>query len=130
MRATILCVLLLAACADKVPYDYEVAWICLSPEGCERTVELRLLDRLNITDDSFYFLSSRDQSFFARGQRVRSDALPAGCFWMYSLAFFGDELEPSRTCTTSDGFDLELSILNRNPATHSQWLVEIRELWW
>jgi hypothetical protein len=128
MKATILCVLLLSACADKVPYDYGLTWVCMSPDGCERTEELRLIDRLNINGDGFYFASSRDESFFSGAQRVGSDSLPAGCFWLYSLTLFGDELEPSKCCSTSSGFELELSIPNPNPATHSQWLVEIREL--
>lgn len=128
MKAAILCVLLLSACADEIPYDYGVTWICLSPEGCVRADELRLIDRLNINGDGFYFTSSRDESFSTAAQRVRSDSLPAGCFWLYSLAPFGDELEPQKACNTSGGFDLELSIPNPDPATHSQWLVKIRDL--
>jgi hypothetical protein len=129
VKARILCVLLLSACTDSdVGYDYALTWVCLSPEGCERAEEVKLVDRLNINGDRFYFASTRDQSFSEGAQRVSEGALPDGCFWMYSFSLFGHELEPSQFCRTSAGFELELSIPNRNPATHSQWLVEVREL--
>ena len=130
MRIPILGLLLLSACSDGVIYDYDytLSWECRSSEGCERTEELRLIDRISSQGDAFLFLSSRDASFNASAQRVRSDMLPAGCFWLYSVALDGNELEPSKACNTSGGFDLELSIPNRNPIAHSQWLVQAREL--
>jgi hypothetical protein len=120
--------LLLSACSDGTSYDYGLRWTCRSSEGCERAEELKLIDRLNVLGDGFFFGSSRDEAFHSSAQRVRSDSLPAGCFWLYSLALDADELEPSKACNASGGYDLELSIPNRNPATHSQWLVEAREL--
>lgn len=128
MKGTVLCLLLLSACGDGASYDYTVSWTCRSSEGCERTEDLEAIDRLDITDNWFFFVSSRDPSFKAIAQRVRSDSLPAECFWLYGMALFGEELEPIKTCNVSGGFDLELSIPNRNPATHSLWLVEVREL--
>jgi hypothetical protein len=134
MKARILCslLLLLPACSDSLAssYDYGVRWICRSAEGCERAEELMLIDRMHVTGDRFYFGSTRDAAFDATAQRVPSDSLPAGCFWLYSLAISGNELEPSKACHVSGGYDLELSIPNRNPATHSQWLVETRERGW
>jgi len=128
VKARILCLLLLSACADKVPYDYGLTWVCLSPEGCERTEELMLIDRLNVQDDFFYFLSTVDEHYSEGGQRLGSESLPAGCWWLYGVSLFGQELERSKLCSVSGGYDLELSIPNRNPATPSQWLVKAREL--
>jgi hypothetical protein len=128
MRAGILCVLLLSACEDKINYDYGLTWVCLSPEGCERAEELRLFDRLDVNGDSFFFQGTSDGSIFQVAQRFGSESLPAGCWWLYGFSVFGQELEPSRLCSVSGGFDLELSIPNRNPATHSPWLVQAREL--
>jgi hypothetical protein len=128
MKARILCLLLLSACSDGIVYDYSLTWTCRSPEGCERTEELRFYDRLIVNGDTFFFASSRNEALIARAQRFGSDPLPAGCFWLYSLALFGDESEPSKVCNTSGGFDMEISIPNRNPATHSQWLAKAREL--
>jgi hypothetical protein len=128
MRAGILCLLLLSACDDKVPYDYGLTWVCLSPEGCERAEALRLFNRLNTYGDSFFFLGTRDESIYERAQRFGSESLPAGCWWLYGFSAFGRELEPAKACDVSGGFDLELSIPNRNPSTYSQWLVEAREL--
>jgi hypothetical protein len=131
MKARLLCFLLLSACSDGLfSYDYGVRWTCRSAEGCERAAELMLIDRANIPGDFFFFGSSRDTNFDAIAQRVRSDALPAGCFWLYSLALGGDELEPAKGCSAPDGYDLEISIPKRNPATHSEWLVEVREFGW
>lgn len=130
MKARILCLLLFSACSDGVAYEYSLTWTCLSPEGCERTEELRFYDRLNITGDTFFFASSRDEPYFRTAQRFGSDSLPAGCFWLYSLSLFGDELEPSKACSTAGGFDMEISIPNRDLATHSQWLARARELGW
>lgn len=128
MRAAILCLSLLAACADKVPYDYELTWKCLSPEGCERAEQLMLFDRLNRNGDSLVFLNAGDSSIDEVAQRVDSDSLPFGCWLLYGFSLFGRDMEPARSCDTVDGFDIELSIPNRNPSTYSQWLVEARVL--
>ena len=58
MKARILCVLLLAACSDDISFDYSLTWTCLSAEGCERTEEVKLHDRLNISADTFFFGAS------------------------------------------------------------------------
>jgi hypothetical protein len=131
MKAGILCVLLLAACSDDgITYDYSVTWTCLSAEGCERLDELGLYDRLNILDDTFVFASSRREGYLVSAQRFGSESLPAGCFWLYGLALFGDESEPAKVCRVSGGLDMEIAIPDRNPATHSLWLARARELGW
>jgi hypothetical protein len=122
--------LLLPACmpdpADQ--YDYTLAWSCRSPAGCERTEEVKLIDRLNVTGDSFRFESSRAWKFNQPAQRVASDSLPPGCALLRALSLFGHELEPSKICEVADGFDLELSIPNADLATSSVWLVQARWL--
>lgn len=128
MKAGLLCLLLLSACADKVPYDYGLTWVCRSSESCERTDEVKLIDRLSVRDDFFYFASSQDENYHESAQRFDSESLPSGCWWLYGLLMFGQELEPSKVCGTSDGFDLEISIPNRDAVTHSEWRVEAREL--
>lgn len=128
MKAGILCLLLLPACADKVPYDYGLTWVCLTAEGCERTDEVNVIDRLNVRDVFFYFASSQDENYHEAAQQFDSESLPEGCWWLYGLLIFGQELEPSKVCSISGGFDLELSILNRDALTHSQWRVEARDL--
>ena len=122
--------LLLTACSDDVAFDYSLTWTCLSAEGCERTEEVKLHDRLNVTGDTFFFATSRDQLYFSTAQRFGSESLPAGCFWLYSLALFGDESEPAKACNVSGGFDMEIAIPDRNPATSSLWLARARELGW
>lgn len=130
MKARMLCVLLLPACAYfDARYDYSLTWVCRSPEGCERTAEAALINRLStFEDDALAFESTRYEPFFESAQRVASDSLPDGCYFLHGLSLFGHELEPSKLCKTSGGFELELSIPNRNPTTHSEWLVEAREL--
>jgi hypothetical protein len=121
--------LLLSACTDSgIVYDYALNWVCISPGTCERTEEVMLIDRLNTTGDTFFFNSTRNEPYFESAQRVVSDAVPAGCYLLYGFTLFGHELEPSNLCRTSGGFELELSIPNRDTATHSEWLVEIRKL--
>lgn len=133
MKPAVLCLLLLSACELEAARNYriyELTWSCLSSEGCERMEQVALLDRARIIDDSVFieFLSSRDEVRWGAGQIVPSDELPEDCFWLYGLALFAYELEPSRYCRTSDGFEVELSIPNREPATQSQWFVEAREI--
>lgn len=129
MKARILCSLLLSACSEpEIAYDYAVTWTCHSPEGCERTEELRLLDRLNVSDHFFFFLSTRDTEFDWSAQQVTSDSLPMGCSWLYPFSLFGYELEPSMACRRDGGYEIEFSIPNAIPGTHSLWLVEARDL--
>jgi len=128
VKATVMCLLLLSGCTGSdIPYDYGLVWTCLSPEGCERADEVVLIDRLIVNGEFVDFTSTRTD-FYEDAQRVDSDSLPAGCFWLYSFSLFGDAVEPPMVCRTTGGFDWEFSIPNRNPATHSLWLVEAREL--
>lgn len=128
MKSRLLCLLLLSSCSDEIPYDYALRWMCLSPEGCERVEEVKLIDRLNVDGTFFYFHSTRDQPYSSEGaQRFGSESLPAGCWWLHGFAIFGQELEPSKLCSVSGGFDLTLSIPDRNPATRSEWLVKAME---
>ena len=129
MKPGMLSLLLLSACVDPdAAYDYAVTWVCLSAERCERTDEVTALDRLVTSVDSFYFESSSLPPYTEHAQRVASDTVPAGCSLLHGFTLFGHELEPSKMCSTPDGYDLDLSIPNRNPATSSRWLVEIRKL--
>jgi hypothetical protein len=133
MKPAVLCLLLLAACeleAARNYRTYEVTWTCLSPEGCERTDQVALIDRAEIINESFFvnFMSTRGELFWGRGQMMPSDTLPAGCYWLYGPPLFEMDLGPSRFCRSSEAFELELAILNRDPATHSKWLVEGRQI--
>lgn len=122
--------LLLPACVlePEDPFDYTLAWSCRSPAGCERTEEVKLIDRLNVTVDFFVFESSQSWRFNQPAQRIASDSLPPGCALLRALSLFGHELEPSKICEVADGFDLELSIPNADLATSSVWLVQARWL--
>ncbi len=128
-----LCLLLLSACSDltvELNYrEYALTWTCLSPEGCEHAEQLVLIDRAEITKGGVLvdFLSTRNHNFREYAQMVPSDDLPEKCFWLHGFSLFGIEAEPSRSCRISKGFELELSIPNRDPAIHSKWLVEARE---
>ena len=131
MKAALLCSLLLSACTLPLNYrTYAVTWTCVSPEGCERTEHVELIDRAQIIngDDVVTFTSTRDEGFTNFGQMVSSDELPADCSWLYGFTIFAIEVEPSRFCRTSGGFELELSLPNEDPATHSMWFVEGREI--
>ena len=127
MKAAILCLFLLSACSDEIAYDYALTWTCRTAEGCERAESLMLLNRMNISGDTFIFLSTHDDWDILFAQKFGSEPLPEGCFWLYSLVLFGHELEPAKTCEASGGLDLELSIPNRDPSTHSLWLVKARD---
>lgn len=127
MKPAVLCLLLLSACSD-LPV-YKLTWTCLSPEGCERADAVALVDRVTIFPDGFLgFWSSRDDDFREDAQVVPSDTLPPECSLLYGLVLFTHELEPFKYCRTSGGFELEPSILNQDSATHSEWLVEGREI--
>lgn len=131
MKAALLCSLLLSACTLAPNYRvYAVTWICVSPEGCERTAQVELINRGQIIngEDFVFFESTREPGFSIAGQMVPSDELPSECSWLYGLTIFAIEVEPSRFCRTSGGFELELSLPNEDPATHSAWLVKGREI--
>lgn len=128
MKPGILCLLLLAGCgreeAPRTGLEYALTWICLSPEGCERTEELERIDRMELARREFRFTSTQDESFSEHAQQIASDSLPPRCYWLYYLSFLGHDLEPSRFCFFAGGFELEVAIPNEDPATQSLWLVE------
>lgn len=134
MKPGLLCfLLLLSSCRIPVPddpdvYEYELTWYCISPEGCERTEELEQIDHVTEKDYDYYFTSKQDESFSEAAYRLASDTLPPECYWLYYLTFFGHELEPSKLCYNPVGFELELSIPNQEPTTHSRWVVSARDL--
>jgi hypothetical protein len=133
MKPIVPCLLLLSACELEAAsnYDtYKLTWSCQSPEGCERAEQVELIDRVLLFDNDEEYVeifSSGDTLFREDAQRIASDDLPAGCSWLYGLALFTYELEPSRFCRTSGGFEFEVSIPNRDLMTHSQWLVKGRK---
>ena len=45
------------------------------------------------------------------------------------LSLFEHELEPCKRCHDAGGFEIELSIPNTDPATHSKWVVSARDLY-
>jgi hypothetical protein len=131
VKPALLCSLLLSACIAAANYRmYAVTWTCLSPEGCEDAEQLAVIDRARIVNGSKFidFLSDRDDNFLLATQMVPSDELPPECSWLHGFTLFTTEVEPGRFCRTSGGFELELSIPNRDPATHSRWFVEGREI--
>jgi hypothetical protein len=132
MKPAVLCLLFLSACELKAARNYstyKLTWSCQSSAGCERADQVTLIDRATIVDgdDEFMDFSSSRIDFREVAQRIPSDDLPASCSWLYGLELFTHEIEPSRFCRTSGGFELEVSIPNRDPTTHSMWLVEARE---
>jgi hypothetical protein len=136
MKPAVLCLLLVSACSNftSVPKfrAYALTWSCLSPDGCERTEQVTLFDRAEIFDDGrsefIEFKSTRDGAFWDNAQMVPSDALPEDCVWLHGFSFLGIEADPSMLCRVSGGFELELSVSNRDPETRSEWLVEGREV--
>jgi hypothetical protein len=135
VKPGMLCLLLLSACDFLSPsagpptvYQYTLTWTCLSAEGCERTDEVERIDRMDLVDRESHFTSTQDESFAEDARLIAGDSLPSGCSWLYYLSFLGHELERSRFCITPAGFELEVSIPNQDPTTHSLWLVEGRVL--
>jgi hypothetical protein len=125
------CLLLLSACSflEPDPYEpttfkYALTWTCLSAEGCERTEEVARVDRMSYLQGDCRFTSTQDESFSADARLFNASSLPAGCSWLDFLSLFGHALERGPWCDVPGGFELELSIPNEDPATHSQWLVE------
>jgi hypothetical protein len=134
MRPAVLCLLLVSGCSDLTVArnyrTYALTWTCVSAEDCERTEQVSLIDRAEIINggDFITFSSTHDELFREVGQMVPSDMLPAECSWLHGLALFANELEPARFCRASGDIELELSIPNRDPASHSKWVVEGREI--
>jgi hypothetical protein len=130
----VLCLLLLPACflleTSDEPYvlEYEVTWICLSPEGCERTDEVSRIDYLTVTNYyDFHYTSTQDDSFGLDVKGVDSDTLEDDCLWLVFPPLFGQELEWAKTCHLPGGLDTELSIPNADPATSSRWFMKQRD---
>jgi hypothetical protein len=132
MKPGILCLLLVSGCSflwgpedPPLVFEYALTWTCESPEGCERTDELRRVDRVSITDYQHYqFTSTQDESYGMEAESASGPSLPPGCSWLYFLTFFGHELERSKLCRFPGSFELELSIPNEDPTTSSMWLVK------
>lgn len=134
MKHGLLCLLLLPACSffssSDAPevHEYVVTWYCISPEGCEYVDEAMRIDRATSSGYEFSFASTQDASFSEDADALLSQALPVDCFWLYYLSFFGHELERSKICENPGGFELELSIPNEDPTTHSLWVVSGRDV--
>jgi hypothetical protein len=132
MKPGVLCLLLMSGCSflwgpeePPVVEEYALTWTCRSPEGCERADELRRIDRVFVTDYRYLrFTSTYDESYEMEAEFSLAPSLPPGCAWVYFLTFFGHELERSMRCTVPSGFELEFSIPNEDPTTHSMWRVE------
>jgi hypothetical protein len=126
--------LLLSACSScsssdgSDAYEYALIWYCISPEGCERTEQVEQIDRATEEGFDYQFTSTQDESFSEDALRVTADTIGINCDWLYSLSLFGHDLERSRLCFNPGGFELELSIPNEDPATHSQWVVAAQDM--
>jgi hypothetical protein len=133
VKRGMLCLSLVFACSctlsEDYPYlAYDVRWTCISPDGCERAEQVALIDRGAIleTNDSCEFWSTQTRSIWKWARLAASDSLPTDCYLLSGFVLFEDELEPSLLCHTSEGFEVELSVPNRDSPTHSQWRVEGR----
>ncbi len=135
MKPVVLCLLLLSACSscsssDEPEIDeYALTWYCISPEGCERTEQVERIDRATRTSlFDYQFTSTQDESYREDALRVTADSIGTDCDWLYYITLFGHDLERSRLCSNPGGFELELSIPNEDPATHSQWVVAAQDM--
>lgn len=134
MKHGVLCSLLLLTCSScsssdgRGAYVYALTWYCISPEGCERTEQVEKIDRATEKGADYQFTSTQDESFSEDALRVATDSIGSDCYWLYYLSLFGHDLERSRLCFNPGGFELELSIPNDDPATHSQWVVAAQDM--
>jgi hypothetical protein len=133
VKPVVLCLLLLSACSsssDEPEIDeYALTWYCISPEGCERTEQVERIDRATRTSlFDYQFTSTQDESYREDALRVIADSIGTDCAWLYYITLFGHDLERSRLCSNPGGFELELSIPNEDPATHSQWVVAAQDM--
>lgn len=133
MKLEMLCLSLVLVCSctlsEDYPYlAYDVSWTCVSPDGCERAEQTARIDRgaIRDTNDSCEFWSTQTRSIWKWARLLSSDSLPPDCYLLSGLVLFEDELEPALLCHTSEGFEVELSVPNRDAPTHSKWLVEGR----
>jgi hypothetical protein len=134
MKPGVLCLSLLSACSffpsdDPLVVKYALTWFCVSPEGCERAVDVMRIDRMTMTD-YFYldFTSTQDPAFATEAQIIESDTLGSYCSWLYYLTLFGRDLERQKLCRAPGGFEIELSIPNADPATFSKWVVSAQKV--
>lgn len=132
MKPAMLCLLLLSGCLTPVEpptvYEHALTWTCRSSNGCERSDEVKRIDRLEQVKRDCHLTSTQDESFSADAKLVISSSLQDGCYSLYFLTLFAHELEPSKICFIPGGFELELAIPNPDPTTHSMWLVEGRNV--
>lgn len=134
MKHEVLCLLLLSTCwscssSDEPDgYEYALTWHCISPEGCERAEQVEQIDRATEKGFDYRFTSTQDGSFHENALRVTTDSIGSDCYWLYDLSLFGHDLERSRLCFNPGGFELELSIPNEDPATHSKWVVAAQDM--
>lgn len=134
MKSGMLGLLLLSGCSflevseEPDTYEFKLTWYCISAEGCERLEEVTRIDRAIEKGYDFHFASTQDESFGEDAAQLYSDSLPVGCSWLYYISLFGHDLERSKYCSNAGGFEIELSIPNEDPATHSQWVVSGRDL--
>lgn len=133
MKPAMLCLSLVFACSCTWFADYpflahDVHWTCVSPGGCERAEQVALIDRMAIIDTYEFceFWSTRTRSFSRLADLFAPDSLPRDCFLLSGFVLFENELEASLLCRTDEGFEVELSIPNLDPSTHSKWRVEGR----
>jgi hypothetical protein len=133
VKPGMLCLSLVLTCSCTVLEDYpnlgyDLRWTCVSPEGCEREEQVVLIDHVIVTEtyDFCDFRSTQNSVFRIWADLFDSDSLPPGCFLLSGFVLFGNELEPSLLCETDEGFEVELSVPNRDSPTHSKWRVEWR----
>jgi hypothetical protein len=134
MKPGVLWLCLLSGCSFLLPSDdpvvteFTLTWFCVSPEDCERAEDVARIDRVTLTDFYLHFTSTRDATFGADAQIIRSDSLGSDCSWLYFLSLFGHDLEPQKLCKAPGGVEIQLSIPDPDPATSSKWVVYARRV--
>lgn len=123
---------LLFGCGDfSNLYSHSMAWSCLSPEGCARADIVVDFDRASIGYTRIHIGSTSDDSLLTVASRIPSDDVPEGCDLLVGLTLFGHALESLTICRVtgrSGGYSVELSIPDPNPASASEWRIEMRPL--
>ncbi|ACY14664.1 hypothetical protein Hoch_2119 [Haliangium ochraceum DSM 14365] len=120
--------LLGASCyAPDSVYSHSMSWACLS-DICERADAVAGFDRAIVDRNQINLYSSADESVLHVITRIPSDAAPEGCDFLYGLVLFGHTLEPLAICRAGSGYNIEVAIPDPNPATASEWRIEMRPL--